>query len=572
MRKRSPTTKLFPELSAFAYLAGMSAILDIQNLSISFGDKEVVSQLSLSLEAGKTTAIVGESGSGKSVTSLAIMGLLRASIKADQLSFQGINLLSISEEEHRKLRGSGMAMIFQEPMTALNPSMRCGDQVAEIILQHTNLKRKEAMERALELFKEVQIPNPAEKLKAWPHEMSGGQRQRVMIAMALACSPQLLIADEPTTALDVTVQKEILKLINDLKTKRNMAVLFITHDLGVVAEVADDVLVMYRGQMKEFGTVDQVLYHSKDAYTQGLLECRPPLDHRPKRLTTVADVMEKRAVNREEVHSDYTHIEKQDPLLEIENLEKWFPAGKTSLFGTAEVYKAVNQVSVKLYPGETLGLVGESGCGKSTLSRCLVHLHEANAGEIRWKGRDITHAKGRELRALRKEIQMIFQDPFASLNPRSNVSQILTEPMQVHGLFKGQRKERAKYLLERVGLSTDALQKYPHEFSGGQRQRIGIARALAVEPELLICDESVSALDVSVQAQVLNLLNELKEEFGFSYLFISHDLSVVKYMSDHLMVMRAGLLEEYGRAEEVYKKPTSAYTAKLIESIPKIKS
>lgn len=564
--------KSFRELSAFAYLAGMSTILDIQNLSISFGDKEVVSQLSFKLDAGKTLAIVGESGSGKSVTSLAIMGLLKGSVKADKLQFEETDLRAISEDEHRKLRGADMAMIFQEPMTALNPSMRCGDQVAEIILQHTDLSVKEALNRALELFREVQIPTPEEKLKAWPHEMSGGQRQRVMIAMALACSPKLLIADEPTTALDVTVQKEILRLINDLKTERNMAVLFITHDLGVVAEVADEVLVMYRGDVMEHGTVDQVLYQAKNAYTKGLLECRPPLDKRPKRLTTVADVMQQRSVDQTEIKSDSEKLESQTPLLEIENLEKWFPLGSARLFGTADVYKAVNCVSVRLYPGETLGLVGESGCGKSTLSRCLVHLLTPNAGEIRWKGKDITQVKGKSLRALRKEIQMIFQDPFASLNPRSNIEQTLTEPMVVHGLFKGERKSRALYLLERVGLDGSALNKYPHEFSGGQRQRIGIARALAVEPELLICDESVSALDVSVQAQVLNLLNELKEEFGFSYLFISHDLSVVKYMSDHIMVMRAGVLEEYGRSEDVYSNPSSPYTAKLIDSIPKIQS
>lgn len=548
----------------------MSAILDIQNLSISFGQKEVVQQLSFQLEAGKTLAIVGESGSGKSVTSLAIMGLLNGKVTADKLHFMGQSILNIDSETHRKLRGSDMAMIFQEPMTALNPSMRCGDQVAEIILQHTSLNKREAMSQVVELFREVKIPNPEEKINAWPHEMSGGQRQRVMIAMALACSPQLLIADEPTTALDVTVQREILRLINELKVDRNMAVLFITHDLGVVAEVADEVLVMFRGEMKEHGSVQQVLFDSKDPYTKGLLECRPPLDKKPHRLTTVEDVLQKRTVDQSSKSTDFEGLESQSPILEIENLEKWFPIGKTTLFGTGQVYKAVNRVSVKLYPGETLGLVGESGCGKSTLSRCLVHLHEADAGSIRWKGVDITHLKGGSLRKLRKEIQMIFQDPFASLNPRATVLQILSEPMVVHGLYKGKRKERAAYLLERVGLDATAFTKYPHEFSGGQRQRIGIARALAVEPELLICDESVSALDVSVQAQVLNLLNELKEEFGFSYLFISHDLSVVKYMSDHLMVMKSGVLEEYGRAEEVYKNPKSNYTSTLIESIPKL--
>lgn len=549
-------------------------MLRVQHLNISFGDKKVIDDLSFSLEAGRTTALVGESGSGKSVTSLAVMGLLdaKATVEATEFVLDGHNLLGISESEHRSLRGSSVAMIFQEPMTALNPSMRCGEQVLEMLRQHESISTEAGKKRVIELFNEVRIPNPEEKYNSWPHELSGGQRQRVVIAMALSCSPKLLIADEPTTALDVTVQGEILRLIKELQVKRNMAVLFITHDLGVVAEVADDVLVLFRGVLRESGSVEQVLHHPKDDYTAGLLACRPPLNARPFRLTTVDDVLQHRTVDTREVISPSDELEEQKPLLEITDLEKWFPMGSTSFFGSAEVYKAVNKVSVVLYPGETLGLVGESGCGKSTLSRCLVRLHESNAGSIRWKGKDITHVKGRELRNLRKEIQMIFQDPFASLNPRATVLSTLTEPMEVHGLYGGRsgRKAKAKELLERVGLGEDALSKYPHEFSGGQRQRIGIARALAVEPELLICDESVSALDVSVQAQVLNLLNELKDEFGFSYLFISHDLSVVKYMSDHLMVMNKGIVEEYGRASEVYASPKSAYTQKLIDSIPQI--
>lgn len=544
----------------------MSSTLSVEDLQISFGQKEVVHNVTFHLNKGKTLAIVGESGSGKSVTSLAIMGLLNANIKAKTFKFGSTDLLKLSDEEHRAIRGAQMAMIFQEPMTALNPSMRCGDQVAEMIKKHEKVSNQEAKKRVISLFKEVQIPSPEEKYAAWPHELSGGQRQRVVIAMALACSPQLLIADEPTTALDVTVQKEILKLIRELQERREMSVLFITHDLGVVAEVADEVLVLFRGEMMEYGPAEKVLNRPESEYTKGLLACRPPLDDKPYRLTTVEDVMSGRKGTTKKLEKNTS----EEVLLEIMDLEKWFTLKNSSWFGSASVFKAVDGVSVKLYKGETLGLVGESGCGKSTLSRCLVHLHETNAGSIKWKGRDITHLHGSALRKIRKEIQMIFQDPFASLNPRSKVIDVLTEPMIVHKLHKGKRKERAAYLLERVGLSKDDLHKYPHEFSGGQRQRIGVARALAVEPELLICDESVSALDVSVQAQVLNLLNELKEEFGFSYLFISHDLSVVKYMSDHLMVMRSGLLEEYGDSEEVYHRPSSDYTKKLIASIPKV--
>ena len=544
----------------------MSSTLSVEDLQISFGQKEVVHNVTFHLDKGRTLAIVGESGSGKSVTSLAIMGLLNANIKAKTFKFGSTDLLKLSDEEHRAIRGAQMAMIFQEPMTALNPSMRCGDQVAEMIKKHEKVSDQEAKKRVISLFKEVHIPSPEEKYAAWPHELSGGQRQRVVIAMALACSPQLLIADEPTTALDVTVQKEILKLIRELQERREMSVLFITHDLGVVAEVADEVLVLFRGEMMEYGPAEKVLNRPDSEYTKGLLACRPPLDDKPYRLTTVEDVMSGRKGTTKKLEKNTS----EEVLLEIMDLEKWFTLKNSSWFGTASVFKAVDGVSVKLYKGETLGLVGESGCGKSTLSRCLVHLHETNAGSIKWKGRDITHLKGSALRKIRKEIQMIFQDPFASLNPRSKVIDVLTEPMIVHKLHKGKRKERAAYLLERVGLSKDDLHKYPHEFSGGQRQRIGVARALAVEPELLICDESVSALDVSVQAQVLNLLNELKEEFGFSYLFISHDLSVVKYMSDHLMVMRSGLLEEYGDSEEVYHRPSSDYTKKLIASIPKV--
>lgn len=549
-------------------------VLDIRNLTVSFGTKVVVDQLSLTISPGETMALVGESGSGKSVTSLAVMGLLDATIQADHMLFNGLELQDLSEDERRKLRGAELAMIFQEPMTALNPSMRCGQQVAEMIQWHEDCSAEEAKKRTIALFEEVRIPSPAEKFDAWPHELSGGQRQRVVIAMALACSPKLLIADEPTTALDVTVQGEILRLIKELQKNRDMAVLFITHDLGVVAQVANQVTVLFRGEVRETGTVEQVLHHPKDPYTQGLLACRPPLDKRPKRLTTVEDITAGKSVDTSESPSRAAEYESEEPLLRIANLEKWFPTESAGWFGTSSVYKAVNDVSVVLYPGETLGLVGESGCGKSTLSRCLVHLHEADAGEIFWKGKDITHLKGAELRALRKEIQMIFQDPFASLNPRMRVLDTIVEPMVVHGLYgsRTEREKRAGELLERVGLGSDSWKKYPHEFSGGQRQRIGIARALAVEPELVICDESVSALDVSVQAQVLNLLNELKADFGFSYLFISHDLSVVKYMSDHLMVMRAGLLEEYGRAEQVYNQPQSEYTVKLINSIPQITS
>lgn len=555
----------------------MSQLLTVQNLTIGFRNKvqitTVVEGVSFSLARKKCLAIVGESGSGKSLSSLALMGLLPggAVIEKGSAVFHSdggeVDLLQLDESRHRKLRGSQLAMIFQEPMTALNPTMRCGKQVAEMILTHENIRESEANKRVLKLFTQVNLPHPAEAAKKYPHQLSGGQRQRVMIAMAIACKPKLLIADEPTTALDVTVQAEILQLLKNLQESHNMAMIFITHDLGVVRQVADDVLVMYRGKMEETGPVAEVLQNPQSAYTKGLLACRPPLDGKPYRLPTVAQVMNgeepPKAPFQQKLVSDKL-------LLEVKNIDKWFDGPVKGWFGKPDKFHALQSVSLGIKEGQTVGLVGESGCGKSTLGRCIVRLLQPEAGQIFYEGKDITHLKGEALRKLRREIQIIFQDPFSSLNPRMTVGQTLVEPMAVHGIKSNSAERRALAisLLQKTGLSEEAFHKYPHEFSGGQRQRIGIARALTLQPRLIVCDESVSALDVSVQAQVLNLLNDLKEEFGFSYLFISHDLSVVKYMSDQLLVMQKGQIVESGDSEEIYHTPKSDYTKKLLNAIP----
>ncbi|MDM1552539.1 ABC transporter ATP-binding protein [Empedobacter falsenii] len=559
-------------------------IIEVKNLSISFGDKQVLNNINFKVEQGDTLGIVGESGSGKSLTSLAIMGLLspNAIINSEsEILFRQddkmIDLLKLSPKELEEIRGNEIGMIFQEPMTSLNPSLRCGEQVEEAIRLHQNLSKEEGKKKVLHLFEQVKLPNPERIYKAYPHELSGGQKQRVMIAMAISCEPKLLIADEPTTALDVTVQKATLDLLKELQEKNNMSMLFISHDLGVIANVCEEVLVMFRGDVVEQGNVETIFNHPKENYTKGLIACRPRLDERAKRLPTVKDFLENpnfetEIYTEEERETFHEKIYANPPILEVKNLKKYFYP--STLFGNATIpnVKAVDDISFKVYPGETMGLVGESGSGKTTLSRTVLLLEKPTAGEIFYNGTDITKLKKEEIRKLRREIQIIFQDPYSSLNPRQTVAQIITEPMQVHkiGQNKSERLQTASSLLQKVGLSDQDLNKYPHEFSGGQRQRIGIARALALNPKFIICDESVSALDVSVQAQVLNLLNDLKTEFGFTYIFISHDLAVVKYMSDQLLVMQHGEMKELDDADKVYAHPTTNYTKELIEAIPKL--
>jgi len=465
-------------------------------------------------------------------------------------------------------------MIFQEPMSSLNPSMKCGKQVVEILLQHTKLSKSEAKEEVHALFEKVKLPDGVRAYNSYPHELSGGQKQRIMIAMAIACKPKLLIADEPTTALDVTVQKEIISLLKDLQKEYKMSILFISHDLSLVSEIADNVLVMYKGKMVEYGATTEIFQHPKKEYTKALIYARPSLDIRFKTLPTIQDYMKDQTKERERITSvqreqDHQKLYSKPPLLEVIDVEKSF-FSNVGFFGKKE-FKAVDGVSFKLYEGETLGLVGESGCGKSTLGNTILQLHKANSGSIVYKGQDITKLSSSEIRTLRKEIQLIFQDPFASLNPRLTIGKAIMEPMKAHHLYGNDkdRKEKTIQLLQRVGLDAIHFDRYPHEFSGGQRQRIGIARTIALQPKLIICDESVSALDISVQAQVLNLLNELKEKFGFTYIFISHDLAVVKYMSDQLLVMNQGQIEEHGDADKIYANPKKVYTQKLIDAIPK---
>ncbi|MCA4810034.1 ABC transporter ATP-binding protein [Empedobacter stercoris] len=559
-------------------------IIEVKNLSISFGDKQVLNNINFKVEQGDTLGIVGESGSGKSLTSLAIMGLLspNATIHPEsEILFRQddkmIDLLKLSPKELEEIRGNEIGMIFQEPMTSLNPSLRCGEQVEEAIRLHQKLNKDEAKKKVLHLFEQVKLPNPERIYKAYPHELSGGQKQRVMIAMAISCEPKLLIADEPTTALDVTVQRATLDLLKELQLKNNMSMLFISHDLGVIANVCEEVLVMFRGHVVEQGNVETIFHHPKENYTKGLIACRPRLEERAKRLPTVKDFLDNpdfktATYTKEERTSFHEKIYANPPILEVKNLKKYFYP--SSLFGDSTIpsVKAVDDISFKVYPGETMGLVGESGSGKTTLSRTVLLLEKPTAGEIYYNGVDITKLKKEEIRKLRREIQIIFQDPYSSLNPRQTVAQIITEPMQVHriGQNKTVRLQTTSTLLKKVGLTAQDLNKYPHEFSGGQRQRIGIARALALNPKFIICDESVSALDVSVQAQVLNLLNDLKTEFGFTYIFISHDLAVVKYMSDQLLVMQHGEMKELDDADKVYAHPTTNYTKELIAAIPKL--
>jgi len=554
-------------------------LLQVRNLRIRFrtGKKntvEAVKGISFDIPHNRTVALVGESGSGKSVSSLAVMGLLppQTTLIDGQSSvlFEGREVLHQSAAERRAMCGKDMAMIFQEPMSSLNPVFTVGAQIGEVLRLHLGMDRRSARARTLELLEEVGIPEPAVKIDAYPSQMSGGQQQRVMIAMAIACKPKLLIADEPTTALDVTIQKQIMELIAGLQKKHRMSVLFITHDLGLVAEIADEVIVMRHGEVRETGDAREVFAAPKDLYTRALLHCRPSLDARPLRLPVINDYMEGRigAVEQQPQRTRGSAPD-DDIVLHVQGLKKsfWLREG---LFGKRE-FQAVKGVSFKLARGKTLGVVGESGSGKSTVGLTLLRLHQASGGSALFEGRDLLAMSAQEFQPYKRRIQIIFQNPYASLNPRFTVGQILLEPMRLHaiGASDAERTQMALALLERVGLPQQAYHRYPHEFSGGQRQRIAIARCLTMKPEILVCDESVSALDVSVQAQVLNLLQDLQDEFGLSYIFISHDLSVVKYISDQVMVMHQGEVVEMADSDELYRNPQHSYTRSLLAAIPR---
>ena len=586
-------------------------LLSIRNLKVAFKHEnqwvEAVHGIDLDVMAGRTLGLVGESGSGKSVSSLAVMRLLNervSRIEADSICIEGEEIKDFTESQMAEVRGKRIAMIFQEPMTSLNPVYKCGYQVSEMILQHegksalhqsalrqaqgpNSVSKKAAKERVIELFKQVMLPRPEAIYDSYPHELSGGQKQRVMIAMAIACHPQLLSADEPTTALDVTVQLVILKLLRKLQAETGMGMIFITHDLGVVAEIADDVAVMHNGEILERGTVGEIMSHPKHPYTQGLLACRPPMDVRLKRLPIVkefldgqwqggkAQILHDLQITKAERKAHLERLYSKQPLLKVEQLKTWYPLRKGVFSRVYDHVKAVDDVTLEVYEGETLGLVGESGCGKTTLGRSILRLADPTGGKIWFDGVEVTALKGQALRDFRKQAQIVFQDPYSSLNPRITIGEAIAEPMRVHhcetvGPLTGSSTLRNAVceLLEQVGLKAEHYDRYPHEFSGGQRQRICIARALAVNPRLVICDESVSALDVSVQAQVLNLLNRLKEERGLTYIFISHDLSVVRFMSDRVVVMYNGKPVEINEADALFEHPLNAYTKKLIDALP----
>jgi peptide/nickel transport system ATP-binding protein len=576
-------------------------LLQIKNLTTEFTSDGIkttaIKGISFSLNRGETVGIVGESGSGKSVTSLSVMRLIPSppgKIAGGEIIYhnrkgEAINLLALSEKQMRTYRGNEIAMIFQEPMTSLNPVFTCGFQVMEALQLHKKLDKKAAREKTLELFNKVKLPRPEAIFDSYPHQVSGGQKQRVMIAMAMSCDPSILIADEPTTALDVTVQATILELMRGLQKENDMGILFITHDLGVIAELAQRVVVMYKGNIVEEGPVAEIFRNPQHPYTKGLLACRPPLDYKLKKLPTVNDFMKEsdgklvetgKSINEVTRHYVVTEAETaarnvqlrtKEPILKVDALSTWFPI-KKGVFGRTRGYvKAVDNVSFDVYPGETVGLVGESGCGKTTLGRSILRLIEPTGGKVWFRGTELTALSNSELRNIRRDIQIIFQDPYSSLNPRMTVGSAILEPMNVHGVHENEkiRKEKVYELLQRVNLLPEHFNRYPHEFSGGQRQRVCIARALGLQPRFIICDESVSALDVSVQAQVLNLLNELRDQFGFTCIFISHDLSVVKFMSDRMVVMNQGKVEEMNDSETIYANPQSAYTRKLIAAIPR---
>ncbi len=587
---------MFLIASYFHRAEAMENILAVNHLTTQFLSKGVsdkaVDDLSFDLTKGETLGIVGESGSGKSVTALSIMRLILqppGKIAGGEIFYQqldkNIDLLNLSEKEMRSYRGKEIAMIFQEPMTSLNPVLTCGFQVAEAIVLHKKVSNKEAKQQTIKLFEKVQLPNTEQIFDAYPHQLSGGQKQRVMIAMAISCDPKILIADEPTTALDVTIQQEILKLLKSLQQETGMSIIFITHDLGVIAEVAERVIVMYKGKKVEEAAVADIFKNPQHPYTKGLLACRPSFNTHLKQLPTVDDFMQTNAdgsvqskaetieqvLQRFEEKSGDKKMVDNIPLLKVENLSTHFSENKNLFSKHHETVKAVDDVSFEVYCGETLGLVGESGCGKTTLGKTILRLIEPTSGKIVYDDQVLNTFDENAMREMRKRMQIIFQDPYSSLNPRITIGKAIMEPMQVHRIHANDkiRKEKAMELLQKVNLQTTYFDRYPHEFSGGQRQRICIARALAVNPEFIICDECVSALDVSVQAQVLNLLNSLKNELGFTTIFISHDLSVVKFMSDRIIVMKNGKIEEVGTADEIYNHPKSAYTQKLIASIPK---
>ncbi len=578
----------------------MNDLLEIKNLSVEFDSdhaaKKAVDNISLSVRRGETVGLVGESGSGKSVTALSIMRLVSnpGKISSGEILFHenetASNLLTLSDSEIRKYRGNKMAMVFQEPSTSLNPLYTCGEQVAEALKVHGKASGAKARLQSIALFNKVQLPDPERIYDSYPHQLSGGQKQRVMIAMAISCNPSLLIADEPTTALDVTIQKTILQLLRQLKEENGMGMLFISHDLGVIAEIADRVVVLYKGKIVEEGSVREIFSNPKHPYTKGLLACRPPLDKKLRILPTIANFMQTGkdgsmielqksveetvnalVVTREEIFTRNRMLYDQRPLLQVKNLKTYFPLRKGIFGNTLGYTKAVDDVSFDVYPGETLGLVGESGCGKTTLGRTIIKLTKATGGQIIFKDTDIATLRGEPLRKMRRNIQFIFQDPHSSLNPRMTIGDAIVEPMIAHKIYssKEQRKSKTIELLISVGLNEAHFNQYPHQLSVGQRQRACIARSISIKPEFLICDEPVSALDVSVQAQVLNLMNQLKKEYQFTCIIISHDLSVVKFMSDRMIVMNKGKIEEMGLSGEVYINPKSAYTRRLIEAIPK---
>jgi peptide/nickel transport system ATP-binding protein len=564
------------------------SLLQIKDFSVDFvsdsGTTSAVKNISFKINFGETVAIVGESGSGKTVTSLSILRLLPsppAKYKSGQILFSadGVNsvdLLKLDDKQLQNIRGNKISMIFQEPMTSLNPVKTCGEQVVEAMRIHQRISQKSAEEKIVELFRQVKLPDAESILNRYPHEISGGQKQRVMIAMAISCHPALLIADEPTTALDVTVQKTILELIKELQVEQQMSVIYITHDLGLVAEIADKVIVMYKGEIVENGTIKEIFLNPKHPYTKALLSCRPDASSKGKRLPVISDFLGdvKPATDDQRQTANYRHNTSgiQQPLLKVENLKVYFPVKKNFFGKVLKEFKAVDDVSFTVKKSETLGLVGESGCGKTTLGRALIRLIQPTSGNIFFNGKNLAEIPDGQLRKMRKNIQIIFQDPYGSLNPRITIGDAINEPMKIHSILSSdkKRKEKIIHLLEKVDLKPEYFNRYPHEFSGGQRQRICIARALGLNPDFIICDESVSALDVSVQAQVLNLLNDLKAELGFTCIFISHDLGVVHYISNQIMVMNKGKIEESGTADEIYYHPKKEYTQKLIASIPKV--
>ena len=552
-------------------------ILSVDGLHIAFNGVQAVNNLSFTMARGETLAIVGESGSGKSLTALALMGLLPPAAKVQGTlnlhADEHYPLHHLTPQQWRSVRGKHIAMIFQEPMSALNPVMKIGKQLSEVITAHDNTTTKQAKKLAIEWLAKVQLPVPAEVYERYPHQLSGGQKQRVMIAMAMCNHPALLIADEPTTALDATVQQDIVALMRSLQQQQHTSMIFITHDLALAAQIADNVLVMYKGQAIEYGPVQQVLRSPEHPYTQALLACRPSPAHKGHRLPVVEDFLNgSGSETHSAIHQPRPIAPAAPKILQVNNLRVWFATQKNLLGKTTQHFKAVDGVTFELKQGEVLGLVGESGCGKSTLSRSLLGLLPVHEGQIIYNGQDIAHLTPQAWKPLRREIQMIFQDPFASLNPRITVGDMLKEPLRIHHIVPANMLENeAARLLDMVQLPKEALRRYPHQFSGGQRQRISIARALAMRPKLLVCDESVSALDVSVQAQILNLLKELQAEFNLSYLFISHDLSVVHYISDRVMVMQAGKIVEAGQAEQVLYHPTDSYTKKLVAAMPTLK-